>query len=146
MSVLVSIILYYLIYFIIELQGPDRTVWKCMVPELFCLGLATIILSIIINHDLRFSYPMYCITVVRQLATPTVWCVQNWLYADTLLSNRQHHIKDMLVVYIYSYADTLSCSYDSYHISYWLLLDNEIVAWPIQYTFWVMQLLIITAY
>ena len=30
----------------------------------------------------------------RQLATPTVWCVQNWLYADTLLSNGQH-----LVIY-----------------------------------------------
>ena len=35
-------------------------------------------------------------TVVRQLATPTVWCVQNWLYADTLLSNREHLYNDYI--------------------------------------------------
>ena len=30
------------------------------------------------------------VTTLSQLATPTVWCVQNWLYVDILLSNIQH--------------------------------------------------------
>ena len=40
-------------------------------------------------HDSWYAHT--ACTVVRQLVTQTVWCVQNWpLYADMLLGNGQH--------------------------------------------------------
>ena len=54
------------------------------------MGLATVMLSRLLSYIMLTNYGpwlvvfSYCI-VVSQLTTPTVWCVQNWLCADSCL-------------------------------------------------------------
>ena len=92
---------------------------ECMVLMLFCVGIAITMLSITKLLTMTCDFLILCCGQTACNTNYMMMCtgvqVQNWLYADTLISNGQHTLIHVFVcTLIYTLIQSCICVHNAF--------------------------------